>query len=97
MTTKLQIAVLDRAWVYIGKVETRQDGIVIRQAKCIRRWGTSKGLGQLAIEGPQQATKLDDYGTVEVPQRAVISLIDVANPAAWSAHFPASQPATEAA
>ena len=73
------------------------DGIVIRQAKCIRRWGTSKGLGQLAIEGPQQATKLDDYGTVEVPQRAVISLIDVANPAAWSAHFPASQPATEAA
>lgn len=88
MTSKLQIAVLDRGWVYVGKVEKTETGITIREANSIRRWGTSKGLGQLAAEGPQAATKLDAYGTVEVPERAVISLIDVTNLAAWASHYP---------
>lgn len=95
MTAKLQIAALDRAWVYIGAVEQTESGITISGAKCIRRWGTSKGLGQLALEGPQENTKLELYGEVEVPRHAVISLIDVQNLDAWRSHFPIAEPATE--
>jgi hypothetical protein len=97
MTKKLQIAVLDRAWVYLGMVEKTAGAIVLSEARNIRRWGTSKGLGQLAAEGPQDATVLDDYGTVTVPDHAVMHMIAVTNAAAWSKHFPASQPSVEAA
>jgi len=90
MTRKLQIVVADRGWVYIGYVEKTDDGIHIAEAKSIRRWGTSSGLGQLALSGPQDATKLDEYGSVHVPDRAIVSLIDVHATSAWAAHFSAS-------
>lgn len=89
MTSKLEIVVADRGWVYIGHAEKTEDGVVITGAHSIRRWGTSGGLGQLAKDGPQEATKLDAYGTVLVPTHAVVSRIDVTNLAAWEKHFPA--------
>ena len=70
-----QIAVLDRGFVYIGDVKTDSEWCVISGARNIRRWGTTKGLGQLALEGPQADTTLDDTGTVRAPMRAVIALI----------------------
>jgi len=39
-------------------------------------WGTTKGLGELALNGPLPNTKLDVVGTVRAPARAVISMID---------------------
>ena len=83
MTTPLlQIAVLDRGFVYVGLVTRLADGIVIHHAQCIRRWGTSKGLGELALSGPQEQTKLDATGTVRAPMTSVMHLIDC-NAAAW--------------
>jgi len=73
---KLQIAVLDRGFVYVGQVRQDGDFLVIEQAKNVRRWGTSRGLGQLATEGPQPNTTLDPVGTVRAPVRACIHLID---------------------
>lgn len=49
---------------------------VISNASAIRRWGTTKGLGELAAGGPTTNTVLDYTGTVRVPLRAVIGLID---------------------
>ena len=70
------IVVVDRGFVYVGNVEYDGQMCVVTGAKNIRRWGTSRGLGELAEKGPQSETKLDEYGTVRIPAHAVISLID---------------------
>ena len=72
----IKIAVLDRGFVYIGRVKQEGDFWILTSAKNIRVWGTSKGLGEL-VKGPLSGTRLDDVGTVRVPNRALISLIDV--------------------
>ena len=69
------IVVLDRGFVYVGDVTLDVDWCVIRNAKNIRIWGTTKGLGEL-VNGPTSQTVLDDVGTVRAPMRAVISLIE---------------------
>jgi hypothetical protein len=70
------IIVADRGFVYVGHVEIADDWCVVTRAKNIRVWGTSKGLGEL-VNGPTTTTKLDTVGTVRIPMRAVISIIDV--------------------
>ena len=73
----IKIAVLDRGFVYVGNIdESEKDFIIIRNAHNIRVWGTTKGLGEL-VNGATKDTKLDKFGTVRVPLRALISLIDV--------------------
>ena len=72
----LQIVVLDRGFVYIGRVESDDDWIYIKDALNIRVWGTTKGLGQL-VSGPTSDTKLDPVGNIRAPMRALISLIEV--------------------
>lgn len=76
-----QIAVLDRGFVYIGYVKWNDDVLTITNAKCIRRWGTTKGLGEL-VNGPRPETILDTVGTIHVPEHALIHLIDVVE-SAW--------------
>lgn len=70
-----QIVVLDRGWVYVGKAAEQGDKLVIEDARCIRYWGTTRGLGQLAADGPTPNTKLDPVGRLIAPMRAVISVI----------------------
>jgi hypothetical protein len=72
----LQIAVLDKGFVYIGRIETLTSGIIIHDAQNIRYWGTTKGLGELALCGKQSTTKLDIVGQVKVPEHALVHLID---------------------
>jgi len=60
----LRIIVADRGWVFVGKCVTNADGsVTITDAKNIRKWGTSKGLGEL-VDGPLSGTVADPYGTV---------------------------------
>lgn len=73
----IKIVVLDRGFVYVGNVsEVLNDFLIITNAKNVRIWGTTKGLGEL-VNGPLPNTKLDTVGTVRAPFRALISLIDV--------------------
>lgn len=59
-----RIIVADRGWVFAGECEDNEDGsVTIRNAKNIRRWGTSTGLGELA-NGPTSKTVVDPAGTV---------------------------------
>lgn len=81
---EIKIAVLDRGFVYVGAIEITEDFLVIKQAKNIRVWGTVKGLGEL-VNGPTQSTRLDTVGTVRVPFKALISLIDVEQ-SKWKLH-----------
>ena len=70
------IVVLDRGFVYVGNVTVDDDGCIITNASNIRVWGTTQGLGQLALSGPTAKTVLDEVGTVRAPRHAVIHLIE---------------------
>lgn len=70
------IVVADRGFVYVGRVEHDGEWCIVTGAKNIRYWGTTKGLGELALGGPTSSTKLDIFGVVRIPARAVISVID---------------------
>jgi hypothetical protein len=65
------VIVLDRGFVYYGDVTVDTDNVVISNAFNIRVWGTTEGLGQLALSGPQKATVLDACGTVVANLRSV--------------------------
>ena len=60
----MRIIVADRGWIFVGQCEDQDDGsVIIRNARNIRRWGTTCGLGELA-SGPTSETVIDTYGTV---------------------------------
>jgi hypothetical protein len=69
-----QIFVLDRGFVYVGTASLDGDFWTLANARNIRVWGTTKGLGEL-VSGPTATTKLDDAGTVIVPTKSVIAII----------------------
>lgn len=79
-----QIVIAQRGWVFVGNVERSGDDVTITGAQCIRRWGTTRGLGELAKAGPQQHTILDDMGTVRLHALAVVATLDV-EAATWPA------------
>jgi hypothetical protein len=61
----LVIAVMDRGWVFIGFItRLSNERIRLDNAYNIHRWGTTKGLGQLCVEGPQTETVLNEAGTI---------------------------------
>ena len=76
------IVVLDRGFVYIGDVVYDGVSCLMTNAFNIRKWGTTQGLGELAVCGPTKDTILDEVGTLYTPDHAVISFIDT-DPALW--------------
>lgn len=87
MKGKLCVAILTRGWVFVGRATVEDGWCVLTDAKNVRRWGTTRGLGQLAKEGPQPNTKLDDGGTVRAPVTALVGLIDCEEEA-WNKKYP---------
>jgi len=74
--TGFAIVVATEGFVYVGDVSHYGEWCVMTHARNIRYWGTERGLGQLALEGPTSKTKLDDVGTVRIPAHAVAHIID---------------------
>ena len=73
-----RIIVADRGWIFVGDCTDEADGsVTIRNAKNIRRWGTTKGLGELA-NGPTDETTTDDYGTVKT-----VAIVTIAVTEGW--------------
>ena len=78
----MRIVVGHRGFIWIGNVTENGDQVVIENARNIRKWGTTQGLGQL-VNGPTPDTKLDQVGTVRLHQFGVIATYDV-NSEAWN-------------
>lgn len=79
----IRIVILQRGWNMIGRFTKNGSDCVLDDAKVIRRWGTKKGLGELAEKGPLTDTKLDPCnGTVEFDYLTVVATIN-ANEEAW--------------
>lgn len=64
MNNNRKIVILPSGWVFVGLWEEVGKRVILTQSACIRKWGTTIGLGQLAIAGPQKETILDPAGTV---------------------------------
>lgn len=80
----LEIVIAQRGWVFIGEVSiVSPTEVVITSAKNIRRWGTTKGLGQLATEGPTENTHIDNVGTVLLHPLAIIARMPVTCTEKW--------------
>lgn len=72
----IQIIIAQRGWIFVGRTRIDGEQITISNAATIRRWGTSKGLGEIAANGPTSATVLDECGTVRIHALAVVAAID---------------------
>lgn len=74
--TEWRIVVAQRGWVFVGRWEQDGDNVTLHEAKCIRVWGTTKGLGELAASGPTAKTVLDPCGTVRLHTLGVVVTLD---------------------
>lgn len=85
---EVKILVLDRGHVLVGRVSRHPDLAFfwrVSPARVIRRWGTERGIAQLA-GGPLSGTVLDDAADESVPFRAVIRILD-ASEEGWGSHL----------
>jgi len=72
----IKILILQRGWVIVGNVRKENDYFISENSSVIRTWGTSKGLGEIALNGPTEKTKLDRCGTVRVHELTTVAMID---------------------
>lgn len=78
-----KIVILQRGWVMVGRLERSGSECKLHNASVIRSWGTTKGLGEIASEGPKKDTKLDPCnGLVEFDYLTVVATICV-NEDSW--------------
>lgn len=72
------IVVLQAGFVFIGvwHPATKTTPAYITDAANIRKWGTTAGLGEIALHGPTKDTVLDPCGTVvlDSPQALLFTI-----------------------
>lgn len=82
---EIKIVVLQRGWVVVGYMERNGNTCTLKKASVIRVWGTTKGLGEIAIGGPTSSTKLDKCnGLVKFDHLTMVLSIDCKEEA-WKA------------
>lgn len=72
-----EIVILQRGWIMVGNVTKKGNDIVMTDTLLIRRWGTTQGIGQLALTGPTKETIVCPCGVVKVHELAVVARIEV--------------------
>ena len=72
----IKIVILQRGWIFVGEYYENGNNCRLENAKCIRKWGTSKGLGELASEGVKSDTVLDDCPTVNFHKLTIVASIN---------------------
>ncbi len=69
------IVVCERGFVLVGTIHKSDDYWVICNCSTIRRWGTTKGLGEIARGGPTTETILDEQPETTVHELRVVQII----------------------
>lgn len=75
--TQKIILIGQRGWVFVGDKSTENDEVILTNASVVRIWGTTRGLGELALNGPTSQSKIDLCGTVRMNRLAVVAEINV--------------------
>lgn len=73
---RVAIVVCDRGFVLVGRITVENSYVTITECQNVRRWGTTRGLGQIASGGPTAETKLDPQPTTRVNELQVVQIID---------------------
>lgn len=75
----IKIVILQRGWVMVGRFERNGSDCKLHNASVIRVWGTTKGLGEIAANGPiPDKTILDKtYGVVEFDYLTLVASVSV--------------------
>lgn len=81
--SKIKIVVLQRGWVAVGEFYQKGTECRLENASIVRRWGTTKGLGELAEKGPLNNTTLDPCNTLRFHELTIVCTFDV-NVGKWS-------------
>lgn len=71
-TGNKEIVVCLERWHLIGDVTETASGVTLQNASVIRYWGTTAGLGEIAVKGPTKKTILDYAGEVRVPTGSIV-------------------------
>ena len=85
MSKDIRIVVLQRGWVVVGEYSREGMECRVSRASVIRRWGTSKGLGELR-NGPLLDTVLDPIGELEHHRLTEVMTVRV-NAEKWEARL----------
>lgn len=85
---RFYILVMREQFVLVAQIDQAEEALFLRlsHAAVVRIWGTSRGLGQLAEEGPRSGTKLDPEHTELVNKLEVSRIIRCGD--AWNAWRP---------
>lgn len=73
------IVTMQRGWIVVGNVTKQGDYLSISDAAVIERWGTTEGLGELALTGPTDDTRLRKTAPLLTHELTVIHLMRVQN------------------
>lgn len=85
--SSIKIVILQRGWVMVGKFERTGNDCELKEASVIRRWGTTRGLGQITKDGPTSSTQLDPCnGPVRFDYLTVVAMLDC-NDEVWKKHL----------
>lgn len=87
---RVRIAILQRGWCMVGRFTKKGAQCFLKQASVIRYWGTTRGLGEIAIGGPTDKTKLDPVGEVSFHELTAVALINC-DESMWALHFALSE------
>jgi len=71
----VHIAILQRGWIFVGYLYKKGHEYTLKKAQCVRIWGTTKGLGEIALNGPTSATRLDASGDVKFHELVSVGLM----------------------
>jgi hypothetical protein len=75
-SSDIRIVILQRGWIMVGFFSQDGANCLLEKASVIRVWGTTKGLGEIAIGGPTNTTKLDPCPPVRFHELTVIATLD---------------------
>ena len=79
---KQVIAIASSGWVFVGTpaAALAPDAYALEGAAVIRKWGTDRGIGQLALHGVTPETILDPVGKLVINRTNLICLLEVQAP-----------------
>ena len=76
----MHIVVLQRGFVVVGDMKKEGTTVFVENCAVIRRWGTTQGLGEIAMNGPTSETILDRCPTIHCHELAVVMAMEVTSP-----------------
>ena len=86
MEEDIRIVILQRGWVMVGRYKKEGSECTLENASVIRIWGTTRGLGEIAVNGPTEKTILDPAGVVRFHELTAIATLDC-EASKWTGHL----------